>query len=65
MGTPATPEMNERYRKGLCVDCGENPYRFGRPRCPAPVAGSSQRGKHRHSIRSEINEGSPRSAHTS
>lgn len=34
MGTPATPEMNERYRKGLCVDCGENPYRFGRPRCP-------------------------------
>jgi hypothetical protein len=26
--------MHANYRRGMCVDCGENPYRFGRVRCP-------------------------------
>ena len=26
-------ERNERYRKGICVDCGERKHSPGRPRC--------------------------------
>lgn len=33
MGAKATDEQNARYRRGICVDCGEKPYSAGRPRC--------------------------------
>lgn len=29
----ATEIRHERYRQGLCVDCGQHPYSAGRPRC--------------------------------
>jgi hypothetical protein len=30
---PTREVRNERYRAGLCIDCGECPYAAGRPRC--------------------------------
>lgn len=30
---PERELQNERYRAGLCCDCGEVPYAPGRPRC--------------------------------
>lgn len=30
---PSTAEQNERYRQGICVDCGQQPHSPGRPRC--------------------------------
>jgi hypothetical protein len=26
-------QRNERYVAGLCIDCGNEPYSAGRPRC--------------------------------
>lgn len=31
--TPSREERYDRYRAGLCVDCGQKPYSAGRPRC--------------------------------
>lgn len=26
-------ERNDRYRRGVCIDCGDEPHSAGRPRC--------------------------------
>jgi tRNA(Ile2) C34 agmatinyltransferase TiaS len=32
---PHRQVKDDRYRAGLCVDCGTRPYSAGRPRCEA------------------------------
>ena len=33
MTQPARDERTERYKAGLCIDCGQKPYAAGRVRC--------------------------------
>lgn len=33
IASPATPQQHDRYRAGLCCDCGDRPPSAGRPRC--------------------------------
>ena len=51
----STPESNDAYRAGLCVDCREQPHSAGRPRCDeCHAALSLQPAERNHQSTAEV-----------